>query len=316
MVKYTYRGLVGEIIPRDAKVIIASLSCEFVQPRAFQQHPEIEQVIMTKNVKRIGRSAFANCPKLLKVCLCRVTIIDECAFFACEAVREVVANHVTHIKYAGFGWNEKLRRINLPSLIVAGDSSFMGCEMLFEVQFGSPLQKLKKQAFAYCLSLKYVTIPLKLDLLDNLNVFENVQLETVNLVKGSEIMNVISALQCKRWKADMLTTIDSIDIFLRAAFGYYRLYRYGVVEKPRLPYTHYGDCVTVVHSPSRCEASGFCIDRWSRLLIRKITHYQDFHSDVIEMAGSVLMQYLSREIVFESILPYLSIPSHSLPDLL
>ena len=306
MVKYIYQGRIGEIIPYDATFIVAALACEAVLPRAFINHPNINEVLLTKNVKRVGESAFSHCLSLIRVSMPGVTVVEAAAFYNCRSLRHLTAPQLVTIKENAFHRNYSLFCINFPSVRVVYEAAFLWCGNLLEAHFGHPLQKLHHLAFAYCTQLAKITIPLRLSLQTRFTAFEGVALQRVHLVKGSEIMDVISALQVQRWQMDMHKTINSIDQYLKAV----RRRRHSDVAT--IPH---GDCMSIITPPCREWSSGFCLDRWSRLLIRKITHYQQFHSDVIGEASLILMECFPPDVV-ERIFSYLCIPSNSIPDIL
>ncbi len=77
---------------------------------------------------------------------------------------------VTMIGWYAFEGRKNLQSINIPNgVTVIGYAAFLGCTKLQSVKI-SDIKKIKKSAFADCISLKKATIPIKLKGLFNLNL--------------------------------------------------------------------------------------------------------------------------------------------------
>ena len=104
-IRYIYRGEEGEIIPRWAThITIAEYCyCTFVRVRAFQEHPNIVEVICHDNIKKVGEEAFEQCPSLRRVIMPGVKEVEDCAFFGCTALVVVECDKLEVIGPVAFG---------------------------------------------------------------------------------------------------------------------------------------------------------------------------------------------------------------------
>ena len=75
--RYVYRGEEGEVIPWGATHITIDKSCTIVRAEAFHRHRNIIEVICHDEIRKIERSAFSYCPKLLRVIMPGVKIDEE-----------------------------------------------------------------------------------------------------------------------------------------------------------------------------------------------------------------------------------------------
>ena len=94
----------------------------------------VQKLTLSKNLKLIGRDAFADCENLTEVVIPdSVTKIDKSAFKNCKSLKKVILSK------------------NLEEI---GDEAFMGCSALKELSIPDSVKVLGKQVFDKCPSLK------------------------------------------------------------------------------------------------------------------------------------------------------------------
>ena len=98
-----YRGEEGEVIPRETThVIVENESIRVILERAFDQHPNIVEVICHDKVEKVERLAFALCPSLRRVIMRGVKIAEDGAFDWCKALTDVECGKLEILKERAF----------------------------------------------------------------------------------------------------------------------------------------------------------------------------------------------------------------------
>ncbi len=293
--RYVYRGEEGEIIPRGATHIIVHESVTVIRARAFYEHPNITEVICHYKVEKIEERAFYWCDCLRRVIMPGVKIVESWAFDG-SALADVECGMLEIIQEFAFSHCKYLKSINLPSARIVKSSAFGDCFALTVAKFGSKLERIEGEAFWTCNSLERITIPLKdgifLDADDDEvshdEVFrECAKLNQVDLVEG-ELHETIAALQSDDWKDDMYEEIYSINqILLTVDGGHDDYYYYSVGEK------------------------SLALRSWIRSILSKIIEYKAKHRHSLdENVVPALQCVLPQDIVMNSVLPFLELPSH------
>eukprot|EP00573_Skeletonema_grethae_P013326 CAMPEP_0201709816 /NCGR_PEP_ID=MMETSP0578-20130828/58303_1 /ASSEMBLY_ACC=CAM_ASM_000663 /TAXON_ID=267565 /ORGANISM="Skeletonema grethea, Strain CCMP 1804" /LENGTH=172 /DNA_ID=CAMNT_0048198809 /DNA_START=108 /DNA_END=623 /DNA_ORIENTATION=+ len=159
IVRFTYTGADGEIIPRDATHVF--VDAKIIRGRAFYRHPNIVEVICHDKVEKIEERAFYQCPSLRRVIMRGVTIVERFAFYNCIALTDVECGKLEIIGKEAFFNCKSLRSINLPSARIVKYYAFNDCEDLTGVKFSNKLERFECRAFDGCTSLERITIPLK-----------------------------------------------------------------------------------------------------------------------------------------------------------
>lgn len=104
----------------------------------FNGCTNITALSMSKDVSKIGESAFQNCTALQKVTLGDgVTVLRTSAFYGCEKLTDIkFSDNLTEIGNSAFRNCKSLKKIVLPSSLTRiDDRAFKGCEKLFSVRF-------------------------------------------------------------------------------------------------------------------------------------------------------------------------------------
>ena len=289
IVRFTYTGADGEVIPREATHIF--VQARVVQRHAFEYHRNIVEVICHEDVEKIEAAAFYGCSSLRRVIMPGVKIVELRAFTHCEALDHLECGKLEIIKKDAFYFCTSLRSINLPSARIVGRNAIDSCEALTDVKFGSKLEKMGEMAFCACKSLERITIPLKNGLTTEDNTFIGCDnLDQVDLVEG-ELHETIASLQSEEWRNDMNEEIDSINQILpsAAAGGWVNF--------------SVGDPGEKAHE----------IRRWIRSVLRKIIRYQEEHRRLLEeeIAPTLELVLSNNDIVMNNVLPFLELPSYT-----
>ena len=148
------------------------------------------------NALRIAEYAFTYNNTVQTLVLgAEITQIQNNAFYACSALREVVmyCSSLQTIEYGAFSDCELLRRVELPNSVTEiGPYVFQNCFLLESVTMPRSLEKIGSSAFENCRKLLSVTIPANVkEIQSNAfygceQLFEVYDLSTaLNLKKGS-----------------------------------------------------------------------------------------------------------------------------------
>jgi len=285
IVRFTYTGADGEVIPDDATHVFVDVT---IIPRgAFEEHPSIVEVICHDRVEKIERNAFYECPSLRRVIMPGVKIAEVGAFRNCGALTDVECNKLEIIETSAFARCASLRSINLPSAEIVELFAFHQCKALTDVKFGNKLERIEQVAFLDCPTLERITIPLKDGIITYDNIFMGCErLNHVDLVEGEELRETIAALHFEDWKNDMNGEINSIHQILPNA------------DAGELDYNNVGE-------------KAHFIRRWLSSVHRRILHYQAEHQRVLDMTGTTLVLALPHDIVMKNVLSFLELPSYT-----
>jgi len=285
IVRFTYTGADGEIIPRDATHVFVDVA--IIPARAFDEHPSIVEVICHDKVEKIGRLAFYNCPRLKGVIIPGVKIVEWGAFISCAALTDVKCDKLEIIGGWAFNYCRSLRSINLPSAEIVENYAFTCCVALTDVKFSSKLERIEQGTFNNCPTLERITIPLKDGMITMDNIFmECESLNHVDLVEGEELRETIAALHFEEWKNDMNGEINSINQILPNA------------DAGEGDYNNVGEKAQEIR-------------RWIRSVLGRILHYQAEHQRVLDVAVTTLVLALPYDIVMKNVLSFLELPSYT-----
>ena len=144
-----------------------------------------------------------------------------------------------------------------------------------------------------CHSLERITIPLKDYIFTDDNIFQACDdLNHVHLVEGALLQETIAALLLEEWRNDMNREVDSI--------------------KQILPDTDAGGICAEIHDYEYDDPGGkaSAIRTWNGMLLRKTVHYQAEHQRLLNVAATALQFALPQDIVMNSVLSFLALPSH------
>ena len=293
--RYVYWGEDGEIIPNGATHITVAEGVTFVRANAFDQHPNIIELICHDKVGKIEIRAFRGCPRLRMVIMPNVKVIEEGAFCGCRALSHVECGMLEMIGQQAFCDCQSLESINLPSARIVECWAFCQCFALTNVKFGNKLESLGECTFGHCYSLRRITIPLKNGLFAQDDIFMACRnLYHVDLVEEELLRGTATALQMVEWKNDMNDKIDSISRILCGWEG-----QFGDDGMER--FMHDGKEETQT------------IRRWIWSILQKIVHYKAEHHRVLSEAATAIQHQfaLPHDILGNNVLPFLALPAHT-----
>ena len=289
IVRFTYTGAEGEIIPHGATHITVAEDCIFVRARAFRRHSNIIEVICHDKVKKIEDRAFCCCDNLRRVIMPGVKIVERWAFADCKALTYVECGNLEIIGEYSFSGCECLGGIDLPSARIVEELAFTHCKTMKEVKFSNKLERIDEGTFFDNRSLECITIPLKDGIISNDTIFEECyNLKQVHLVEG-ELNKTIAALHLEEWRNDMGEEIDSINQIL--------------------PTTYAGRYMDD-NDDEEYGGKAWAIRTWIRSVLGKIIHYQAEHQLILDEATTRLQLALPHDIVMNNVLSFLKLPSH------
>ncbi len=284
--RYVYMGQEGEFIPLRATHIIVHESVKVMLADAFLHRVNIVEVICHEDVEKIEEYAFFDCRSLRRVVMPGVKIVKKMAFYHCNALSDVECGKLEIIIDGAFGYCASLKSINLPSARIIGEGAFCACIALTDATFGSKLERFDRGAFLKCTSLAQVTIPLKDGIIPHDSVFAECRiLKHVDLVESSLIQDTIVALHLEEWRNHMKEEIDSINQTLPTA-----------------------DAGEVGDAGEKAVS----IRTWIGSDLRQLGRYKAEHCRILdEDVAPTLQHVLPQDIVMNSILPFLELPSNS-----
>ena len=287
---HTFTGRDGEVIPRHVTHVLIAKALKFVPARAFEWHPNIEEVICRDGVEKVEKHAFWQCPRLQRVIMPGVKVIEASAFFQCFALTYIECGKLERIGQWAFHLCESLSSIDLPSIKIVEMRAFSVSRNLTHVKFGKDLETIGERAFFSCTSLQRIALPLKNGRMADDNTFQECEnLNHVDLVEGSVLRETVATLLMEEWKNDMNEEIQNISQIL--------------------PNTPAGSVnPDDVDEPGR---KARMIRRWIRSVLRKIVDYKAEHRRHLNVAATALQAALPNDIVLKNVLPFLELPSYT-----
>ncbi|KAK1737795.1 hypothetical protein QTG54_011567 [Skeletonema marinoi] len=262
-------------------------------------------IIVAKFVSVILPDVFHGNRNIVEViCDENVKKVEECAFTACPS----------------------LRRVIMPGVEIVEENSFLGCEVLADVEFGK-LEIIRYAAFNGCTSLGSINLPsARIVEGDTFN-----DCETLTKVKfGSKLERI------EEMAFDDCTSLERITIPLKEGLmndnntfqGCLDLVHVDLVEGPThetIAALHFeewrNDMNEEIDSINQIlptvdagrwarDAGGKAraIRTWIRSVIGKTIHYKVQHQRLLDEAATTLQLALPKDIVMKNVLPFLELP--------
>eukprot|EP00980_Cylindrotheca_fusiformis_P012298 scaffold3012_cov112-Cylindrotheca_fusiformis.AAC.2 len=160
-----------EVPPTVRRVRIAE-GITKIPDYAFEEHQELEEIILSSSVQEIGEKAFCTCEKLKSILYqgrekeevgipSSVRVIDDQAFFRCMLLARLgLKEGLKQIGKGAFGCCKSLTEVEIPSTVkVIDDFAFFRCNSLARLALNEGLERIGKGAFVDCKSLSHVRIP-------------------------------------------------------------------------------------------------------------------------------------------------------------
>ncbi len=254
-------------------------------------HPNIVELICHRGVTRIKQVACASCPRLKRLVIPGVEVVESYAFNCCKAVTYVECDSLEVIEDWAFNSCESLGSIDLPSVKVIEKRAFNCCYNMKHAKFGTNLESIGQLAFRRCRSLERITFPLKNGFIidDNLIFVGCESLKQVDFVEDDVLRETAAALLMEDWRNDMNELIDSINKIL-----------------PNISAPSDGS-----NSFADVGAKGRAIRQWISRVLLNICYYKARHSLVMDVVEDELLRALPGDIAKESVLPFLQVPTHT-----
>eukprot|EP00980_Cylindrotheca_fusiformis_P015111 scaffold4170_cov79-Cylindrotheca_fusiformis.AAC.5 len=139
---------------------------------AFQEHRQLEEVILSSSVQVIGKRSFFRCEKLNSILYqglakeevgipSNVKLIDDGAYFCCRRLKGLFLNEgLERIGVSAFHSCVSLTEVDFPSTVQEiGHAAFQYCKLLTRLGLNEGLERIGKAAFSACDSLSHVRIP-------------------------------------------------------------------------------------------------------------------------------------------------------------
>eukprot|EP00980_Cylindrotheca_fusiformis_P002177 scaffold497_cov97-Cylindrotheca_fusiformis.AAC.8 len=174
-----------EVPPTVRRVKIADIVTK-IPDKAFYEHQQLEEVVLSSSVQAIGKSAFYCCRKLKSILYqgqekeevgipSTVKVIDNWAFYYCKLLARLVLN-------------EGLERI--------GGFAFHGCKSLSHVRIPRSVNSIAATAFSICRDLISIELPEECSF--------NIQLDGIqSLVNLAGPISFFPVNPRKVWKVDI-----------------------------------------------------------------------------------------------------------------
>ena len=222
-------------LPPSLDMIIVGEGSESIADEAFKGAKTLSAVVLSDNVKKIGKLAFYQCVDLVYFSFGGVVEIDEYAFAYCKALYNIDISSVTNITkgafysctalnsitlslskgdYLGriFGadspeYNDELVPQSLRKVTVAEGCkniparAFYSCQYLTEVNLPNSLESVGIRALYACRSLVKVTIPDNVRIICDDAFFGCDNLSELTLGSSLEIISMQAFFGCEELKS-------------------------------------------------------------------------------------------------------------------
>lgn len=191
-----------------------------IADKALNNVQKITSFVVSKNVKEIGKSAFAKCNSLLTVSFeegSQLQTIGEYAFQSCKSLDEVVfPDSLTAIPGYIFSWCSALKSVTLGANVSSvGAYAFSNCEALETVNFPEKLSAIEAYAFSDCVALGEISLGNSIETISEFAFFNCTGLSSIDLGEGLRIIGVGAFGGCT--KLGELVIPDSVtDIGIQA----------------------------------------------------------------------------------------------------
>lgn len=166
-----------------------------IASKAFYGNSSITSITVGKNVRSIGKSAFANCVELV-----RLDFPEDSA--------------LTNLETNIFQNSKKLETVVLPdSLETLPQYLFSWCTALKQVTLGKNVKNISAHAFLNCDSLEYIVIPDTVSVIEEYAFSECEAMKSATLGNGIREIHDYAFFNCKALeKIELADGIESIGI--------------------------------------------------------------------------------------------------------
>eukprot|EP00980_Cylindrotheca_fusiformis_P020482 scaffold7537_cov79-Cylindrotheca_fusiformis.AAC.1 len=160
---WIYNGK-DEVPPASVRRVKIAENVRVIPDEAFLEHPQLEEVIISSSVQLIGNWAFRDCEKLKS------------------------------ILYQG----PENEEVGIPPTVkVIKEGAFDGCTSLARLVLNEGLERIGRNAFAFCDSLTEVETPSTVEVIDELAFQDCTLLARIVLNEGLERIGENAFLECE-----------------------------------------------------------------------------------------------------------------------
>jgi len=155
----------------------------------FEDHRNINTILLPQTIEIIGKKAFANCDSLTYIQLPQtITKIEEDAFAKCYSLQGIeLSENITSIKKGTFNYCSKLEKVVIPKNVTTiGDYAFWHCESLLSLEIKGNLESIEKSAFENCSALETITLGGRVKNIGDCAFFDCKKLKQLSLATGTE----------------------------------------------------------------------------------------------------------------------------------
>lgn len=140
------------------RTVIFPDSMEEIPAWALNYSISVENVILGKNIKKIGKSAFANCSKLTSITLNQgLEEICDSAFSNAKITEITIPDTVTKLDSC-LASCDNLESVIIPDSVTYMDGVFWGCESLKTVYIGKGVATISDDVFYDCQKLEAINV--------------------------------------------------------------------------------------------------------------------------------------------------------------
>ncbi len=156
---------IKKIVVEDGVTSVGSLLL-----KQYDETDSVEEILLGKDIKKIGKSALFNCYNVKSIILpTELEKIDDNVFEGWSALENIeIPNSVNVLGERCFDNCRNLKRILLPhNLEYIPNSMFNGCSNLTQIDLPFNIQSIGDSAFYGCSNLKNIELPLGLKEIGN-----------------------------------------------------------------------------------------------------------------------------------------------------
>lgn len=162
----------------------------------------VTEVVIGKNVREIGNSAFQYCTKLERITFAtgsKLQLIGDDAFSDCPKLTDIVLPEgLQRMGVRTFWLNESLKQVTLPtSLDTLPKYCFQGCTSLRKMTLPEGMKVIAENAFAGCENLIVVKLPTTLDSIATKAFYKNLGLFTLSIPEGVRSIADSAFMRCE-----------------------------------------------------------------------------------------------------------------------
>lgn len=164
---------------------------------AFEGKIFVEEIILPKGLKTIGKRSFDNCNKASIALPQGLSSIGESSFSYCKKLHQPLPQALTSIGEGAFLFSG-LEEVVLPKGIkVIEKSVFARCESLKSIEIPDSVETIGQRAFSGCCCLKVIEIPNSLKFIDK-SAFEGCEgMRMIYIPKSVEKIEIDAFKGCK-----------------------------------------------------------------------------------------------------------------------